>query len=91
MGRYQIIVKQTARNDLDAIHKSGDKASIKRVENIFHELEQHPEKGTGRPEKLRYELTGCWSRRINKKDRLIYEINETKALVLILSAAGHYQ
>jgi len=84
------MVKQTARTDLGAIHKSGDKASIKRVEKIFHELEEHPEKGTGRPEKLRYELTGCWSRRINKKDRLIYEINEAEAIVMVLSASGHY-
>ena len=52
------MVKQTARNDLTTIYKSGDKASIKRVEKIFFELEEHPEKSTGRPEKLRYELTG---------------------------------
>lgn len=90
MGRYTIEIKQTARNDLIKISKSGDKSAIKRIEKIFMELELHPTTGIGKPEQLRYELSGCWSRRINRKDRLIYEINEEKATVIVLSAIGHY-
>ena len=90
MGRYQIEIKETARKDLLKIFKSGDISSIRRVEKVFHELEDHPETGTGKPEQLRYDLTGYWSRRINKKDRIIYEINEDERIVTVLSALGHY-
>jgi toxin YoeB len=90
MGRYKIELKQTARNDLMKISKSGDQATIKRVEKIFLELELHPTSGSGKPEQLRYELSGYWSRRINRKDRLIYEVNEEEATVTVLSSLGHY-
>jgi len=54
-------------------------------------LEIHPKIGTGNPEQLKYQLSGFWSRRINKKDRLIYEIiEEPENLVVIISALGHY-
>jgi toxin YoeB len=50
----------------------------------------HPETGTGKPEKLKFELTGYWSRRINKKDRLIYSIEHHIVTVTVVSAVGHY-
>lgn len=90
MGRYRLEVKQTAQKDLQHILKSGDKSDIKRVEEIFIELENHPATGKGKPEQLRFELSGYWSRRLNKKDRIIYEINEEEAIVTVLSALGHY-
>ncbi|MGZ3872978.1 MAG: Txe/YoeB family addiction module toxin [Mucilaginibacter sp.] len=48
----------------------------------------HPETGIGRPERLKYQLSGMWSRRINREHRLIYEIAENA--VFIYSAKGHY-
>ena len=91
MGRYRINVKQTALKDLKQIHKSGDIATIKRVEKIFREFEEHPTHGTGKPEQLKYELSGLWSRQINKKDRIIYEVNDDDAVVFVYSALGHYE
>jgi len=45
----------------------------------------------GRPEKLKHNLSGYWSRRINQKDRIIYEIiEEPTKLVVVISALGHY-
>lgn len=61
-----------------------------KLKKILDELETHPETGAGKPEKLRHELSGFWSRRLNKKDRIIYEINEEEAIVTVLSALGHY-
>ncbi|HJP64182.1 MAG TPA: Txe/YoeB family addiction module toxin [Mucilaginibacter sp.] len=72
MGQFKVIVSDNAKKDLLEIQKSGDRASIKKVERIIDELYLHPEAGTGKPEKLKFELAGYWSRRINKKDRLIY-------------------
>ena len=90
MGKYRIIVSDSARKDLLQIQKSGDKASIKKVETIISELYIHPETGTGKPEKLKFDLAGYWSRRINKKDRLIYFIKNEIIAVTIVSAIGHY-
>lgn len=90
MGRYQIKIKVTAQKDLLKISKSGDISAIQKVETIFRELEEHPKTGTGKPEQLRYDLSGFWSRRLNRKDRIIYEIDEDEAVVTVLSVLGHY-
>lgn len=42
MGKYFIVVEKAAQKELKAIYKSGDKASIKRIEIIFEELSEHP-------------------------------------------------
>ena len=52
---------------------------------------EHPYSGTGKPELLKHNYAGYYSRRITQKHRLIYEINDQEITVLILSAAGHYQ
>lgn len=90
MGKYRIVVGEQAAKDILKIKKSGDLASIKKVEIIILELQVHPETGTGKPEKLKFDLAGYWSRRINKKDRLIYRIEDSIITVTIVSALGHY-
>ena len=71
--------------------KAGDKASIKRVERILLELTEHPKVGIGNPEALKHALSGFWSRRINSKDRVIYQIfEEPDFLVVVISALRHY-
>jgi toxin YoeB len=91
MEKYQIIVKPKAESDFLKIERSGDKSSIKKLETIILELESHPYTGVGQPEQLKHHLTGYWSRRINKKDRLIYQvIEEPEQWVVIISALGHY-
>lgn len=90
MGKFRVEIKVEAQKDLKKHFKAGNKATIKKIEVILKELENHPESGTGQPEQLKYELIGKWSRRINQKDRMIYEIHETIVTVEVLSAMGHY-
>ena len=91
MEKYFVDIKDEAKNHFRKIYKSGDQATIKRVEKILLELSNHPKTGIGNPEQLKYNLSGFWSRRINKNDRLIYEIiEEPEQLVVIISALGHY-
>jgi len=90
MGKFTVIVSERAQKDLLQIQKSGDKASIKKIEHIISELYMHPETGTGKPERLKFDLTGYWSRRINRKDRLIYFIENEIITVTVVSALGHY-
>lgn len=49
---------------------------------------EHPFEGTGKPELLKYNLEGYWSRRINREHRIVYEV--TEEIVFVLSAKGHY-
>lgn len=90
MGKYSVRVEKAAAKELEKLYKSGNKADISRIEKIFRELEEHPQTGIGKPEALKHDLGGLWSRRINMKDRLIYEIVDKEILVIVLSAQGHY-
>ena len=67
MGQFRLEVDGNAKVDFEKIYKSGDKASIKKLEKIILELQEHPTFGTGNPEQLKHHLSGFWSRRINKK------------------------
>jgi toxin YoeB len=90
MGKYIIEISSRARNELQLHYRSGNKSVIRKIEQIFLELSNTPFEGTGNPEALKYNLAGYWSRRINKKDRIIYKVIEDKVVVLIVSAIGHY-
>lgn len=90
MGRYQIVRTKEAEKDLAKILKSGNKSDIRKVEIFFKEIEENPRIGTGIPEQLKYFENEVWSRRINKKDRFVYEIYEEDKNVVVVSSLGHY-
>lgn len=91
MGKFRIEVDKKARKDFKKIYSSGNRSAIRKVELIIQELSVHPTTGTGNPEQLKHQLAGYWSRRINKKDRLVYEIIDNgDKKVIIISALGHY-
>jgi len=70
--------------------RSGNKATLRKISTILIELEEHPFEGTGKPEPLKYELQGFWSRRINQKDRMIYTVDQMTVIVEVISVMGHY-
>jgi toxin YoeB len=90
LGKYSLEISSKARKELQVHYRSGNKSVIRKIEQIFLELSRTPYEGTGNPEALKYELAGYWSRRINKKDRIIYRVYEDRVIVLIVSAIGHY-
>lgn len=85
---YHLDFADKAKKDITAHKKAGDKAVLKKMHALLEELTEHPFTGTGKPEPLKHNLTGTWSRRINKEHRLIYEVEEDT--VFVLSAKGHY-
>ncbi|MFZ1748776.1 MAG: Txe/YoeB family addiction module toxin, partial [Saprospiraceae bacterium] len=87
---FRVEVNKEASRDFEMIRRSGDKAMITKLEQIIYELSEHPDFGTGRPERLKHHLSGYWSRRLNKKDRLIYQILGDEVVVIVVSALGHY-
>jgi toxin YoeB len=87
---YFLDFTEEALTDIKRHKKSGDKAILKKIEKLLLELKEHPTTGTGQPELLKYDLSGVYSRRINKKHRLVYSINNKVVVVYILSAWSHY-
>lgn len=63
------------------------KTALRSVE-LIREVQRDPFQGTGRPEPLKHELKGCWSRRIDREHRLVYEVREEK--IRVLSCRYHY-
>lgn len=90
MGSYKVIIRPEAEKDLIKHKKSGDKSAIKKITAIIADLENHPFTGIGQPEPLKHELSGLWSRRINQKHRMIYEVEDKIVTVFVISAFGHY-
>lgn len=88
---YRIELSKQAKKDLSKIKKSGQKSEMNKITVLFAELGIHPREGTGKPEILKHQKGGeIWSRRVNQKDRLIYEIIEEKIIVSVISLLSHY-
>jgi toxin YoeB len=68
--------------------QSTDKKVLKKINNLIKDIKRDPFEGIGKPEPLKYELQGCWSRRITDEHRLVYEI-ENDALYIV-SCKYHY-
>ena len=91
MGKYVITKSKQAQEDLKKLYKSGRKSDIQKINTFFKEIETNPREGTGNPEQLKFQKESeFWSRRINKKDRLIYEIIDEDLMVIIIQSLGHY-
>lgn len=87
---YELEFTDIALSDIEKHKKSGDKVVLRKLEKLLNELREHPKTGTGQPEILKHDLHGLYSRRINKKHRLVYSIEEEKIVVLVVSAHSHY-
>jgi len=85
---YRITYSEEAYLHLAVMRKSA-KATYKKFSKLIEELAEHPYTGTGHPEQLR-NRKNLWSRRIDKKNRLIYSVEETIVTVYVVSALGHY-
>lgn len=66
-----------------------DKKTLKRINNLIKDTERNPFEGIGKPEPLKGNLSGFWSRRIDDTNRFVYRINNDK--LEILSCRGHYE
>jgi toxin YoeB len=82
----EIVLLPDAEKDL-AFWRS-NKAILKRITQLIQSIQETPFEGIGKPELLRYQLSGCWSRRINQEHRIVYEVVGNK--ILIHSMRWHY-
>lgn len=87
---YDIELTEDAIADIEKFKRSGDIKTLRKIDQLFNELRNHPTNGTGKPEKLKHYETETWSRKITNKHRLVYRIEKEKIIILILSLWGHY-
>ncbi len=71
----EVVYKDMALKDFEHWKKSGQKNIQSKISRLIGDILLHPKTGLGQPEQLKYELTGLWSRRIDKGNRLIKEID----------------
>lgn len=77
----------TALDDLRYWVKT-DKRQAERVLALLEEIRRTPFEGAGKPEPLRFQLAGCWSRRIDREHRLVYQVEETE--IVVIACRYHY-
>ena len=66
-----------------------NKNNFKRIAELLKDISRTPFEGKGKPEALRHNLKGCWSRGITDEHRLVYKINENDGIEII-NCKGHY-
>ena len=86
---YKIAFTPQAMEDFNYWKYTNPKTAEK-IKNLLRELREHPFTGTGKPEALKYQFSGAWSRRINHKDRLVYQVDGDVVTVFVLSMRYHY-
>jgi toxin YoeB len=66
-----------------------DRKIYAKIVGLIDDILRNPFTGIGKPEPLKHELKGCWSRRITDEHRLVYQVTETA--IIILSCKFHYE
>ena len=65
-----------------------DKKMLKKINDLIKDIQRNPHSGIGKPEPLKYDLAGYWSRRIDQEHRLVYQVIDND--IRIISCKYHY-
>ncbi len=84
----EVAYTHKAKEDIDFWKSTGNKKVMDKISALVTAITNAPYEGIGKPEPLKYSLTGTWSRRINQKHRIIYEVLGN--VIIIHSVKGHY-
>ena len=89
----EIIFSYKAKKDIEFWTKAVNKSILKKISELLRAIQENPFQGIGKPEPLKHNLSGVWSRRINQEHRIIYEIidENTIEILNIISLKGHYE
>ena len=63
---------------------------LKKINTLIKDIQREPYDGLGKPEALKSNLSGYWSRRIDSEHRLVYEVNDTHTEIVLISCRHHY-
>jgi toxin YoeB len=84
----EIVFLPQADDDLNFWIKTGNKAVLKKIAKLTEAIIKNAYEGIGKPEALKYNLTGKWSRRISDEHRYIYQVEDN--IINVYSLKGHY-
>ncbi len=84
----EIVFSSDAKEDLAFWTKTGNKQILKKIIELIRSIKESPFQGLGKPEGLKHNYAGLWSRRIDREHRLVYEIRNER--IIIFSLRGHY-
>lgn len=82
-----IELKTNAIDDIEFFRKK-DPKKVERIFDLIEDIKKNPETGLGKPERLKHNLAGCWSRRVDRFHRIIYRVEKEK--IVILNCRFHY-
>lgn len=83
----EVIYSSKAKEDKEYWQKTSNKI-IKRIDKLIADIQLHPFTGIGKPEPLKFEKSGYWSRRINQEHRLVYKVANNR--IYIAQCRYHY-
>lgn len=86
----EIKLLEQAKADLEYWKKTGNKAIMNKITALLKDIVEHPYTGIGKPEALKYELAGKWSRRINSEHRIVYSVHDNQIEIYVFSMRYHY-
>jgi toxin-antitoxin system, toxin component, Txe/YoeB family len=86
---YKIAFTPQAMDDFN-YWKSTDPKTTEKIKILLREIQEQPFTVIGKPEPLKYQFSGAWSRRINHNDRLVYQVDGEVVTVFVLAMRFHY-
>ncbi|MDR0832972.1 MAG: Txe/YoeB family addiction module toxin [Candidatus Symbiothrix sp.] len=87
----EIKFKIQAAEDIEYWKRSGNKGIQTKIDKLLRAIKENPVLGIGKPEQLKQNLSGYYSRRINQEHRIVYKIDFEKQLITVHSIRGHYE
>jgi toxin YoeB len=84
----EIVLSPEALEDLQLWKQSGNTKIQNKITQLLESIQRTPFEGIGKPEALKHNYSGYWSRRINKEHRLIYKIENER--IIIVQMRDHY-
>lgn len=85
----EVIFMPAALEDVEFWKKSGSVIILKRIRQLIEAIQEEPFEGIGKPERLKYNWSEWWSRRINEEHRIVYKVESNK--IIVYSVRYHYQ
>lgn len=86
----EVVLLRQAREDREYWKSTNNEKIMKRISKLLEDILKHPFSGIGKPEPLRGNLKGKWSRRITDEHRLIYSVSSGMVYVYVFSMRFHY-
>ena len=86
----EVVLLEKAKKDYLYWKQLGDQRIMKRITQLLKDIEKHPFTGIGKPEPLKGNHQGKWSRRITDEHRMVYSISSGRIYIYVFSMRYHY-